>query len=301
VFVFSTGEVLVYQGDDPETAGYFEMVGRYTMAEPLSIRGHAQYGADTIIMTKDDYVSLSTIIQQGRVSDIPQFSRLIHSAIIDRTRTGSDLYGWEAAHFPREGLMIFNVPLSEETFEQHVMNTVTQRWCRFRDINVNCLEVHDERLFGGDVLGNVYALLEGTSDNGQPITFDCLYAFNYLNNPGLQKHVTAAQVLTTHNRPEEIQLSGYADFEVPVLSPIAFPPQLESGVWSINPATPPSLVGSYWDEDYWSAEDTPFTTKGWQNVSAYGYAVALLVRFAKVNETVTWRSTNLRYHSGGAQ
>lgn len=301
VFVFNTGEILVYQGDDPETTGYFEMVGRYFTGEPLSVRGHTNYGADAILMTKDGYVALSTIIQEGRTSDVPQFSRLIHRAITDRTRNGSHLYGWDVELYAREGLFVFNVPLSDQTFEQHVMNTVTQRWCRFKGLEVNCLEVHDEQLFGGDNMGNVYGLLEGTSDNGNPIDFDCLYAFQFLGVPGHYKHLTAAQVFTTHSRPEEIQLSGYADYQVPVLTPIPYPEALDAAIWSVNPPSPASPLGSYWDEEYWSTEGTQYTTKGWQNVSAYGYAVSLLVRFAKVNESVTWRSTNIRYHVAGAQ
>jgi hypothetical protein len=301
VFVFDTGEVLVYQGDDPDTTGYWEQVGRYVTAEPLSIRGVVNYGADAIIMTRDGYVSMASIMQQGRTSDVPAFSRLIHRAVTARTRVAGDLYGWDVELFQRDGLMVFNVPLSDQSFEQHVMNTVTQKWCRFKGYNVNCLEVHNERLFGGANNGEVHALLEGTSDNGRPITFDCLYAFNYFNNPSIQKHVTAAQVLTTHSNPVEIELSAWSDFRIPELNPVDIPEGLSAAIWSIDPASPPSIVGSFWDEEYWSNEGNPSTTKGWQNVSALGFAVALLVRFAKVNESVIWRSTNVRYHEIGAQ
>jgi hypothetical protein len=305
VFVFNTGEILVYQGDDPETAGYWEQTGRYLTAEPLSIRGQAGYGADAILMTKDGYISMSSIIQEGRTSDVPSFSRLIHDAVIKKTRTNSNLFGWDVQLFQREGLMIFNVPLSEETFEQHVVNTVTQRWCRFRDLNVRTVEVHNERLFGGTIDGKVIAMLETTADNGQPITFNCLYAFGYLSDPGYQKHVTAAQILSTHSNPSEITLSAWADYEIPGLPPLNLPGAIGLGVWSVGdpglPPDPPSPLGSFWDEDYWSGEGAPYTSRGWQNVSAMGFAIAILVRFAKVNETVVWRSTQVRFNQLGAQ
>jgi hypothetical protein len=301
VFVFSTGEVIVYQGDDPGGIGFFEFVGRYFMAEPLGIRGRDKYGNDIIVMTKDGYVGLSSIIQQGRTSDVSQFSRLIQNAITTQTAIRGDLYGWDCTLFAKKGLMVFNVPLSDTSFNQHVLNTVTQRWCRFKGFNVNCLEVHNERLFGGTHDGRVLALLEGTSDEGKPIEFTGLYAFNYLGNPGVHKHLTAAQVLTTHSSPEFIELTGYADFDVPVVTPLTLPPASSVGSWSIDPATPPQPVGSFWDDDFWGRGGTPFTYKGWQNVSAFGYSCALLVRFAKLNEGVSWRSTTLRFHSAGAQ
>jgi hypothetical protein len=301
VFVFSTGEILVYQGDDPGGIGFFEQVGRYNTAEPLSIRAKAKYGADIIISTKDGYVGLSSVIQEGRTSDVPQFSRLIHTAIVDQVAQTDFLFGWDTVLFQKRGLMIFNVPVTESTFNQHVLNTVTQRWCRFTGINVNCLTVWDQRLFGGTNDGKVMAMLERASDNAEPISFVCLYAYNYLGDPGRQKHVTAAQVLTTHSAPEYIQLTGFADWDVPNITPVPLPPSDNVGSWSVIPETPPSALGSYWDVDFWGRGGSQLTYKGWQNVSAHGYACSLLVRFAKLNEGVRWRSTTLRYHYTGSE
>jgi hypothetical protein len=317
-FVFSTGELLLYQGDDPETTGYWEMVGRYAMAEPLSPRGVIGFGSDTIIMTRDGYVNLATIIQQGETSDVNQFSHLIYDAVKERTRFNYGLFGWDVELVQKDGLMVFNVPLSEESYEQHVLNTVTMKWCRFTDMNVCCVTTHEDKFYGGGNDGVVYGLLEGVSDLGAPIYYTALYAYNHLGSPGLQKHVTAAQIISTHSQPQFFQLTGQADYDLPVLGTVPVPTGLDIGAWSVNPdgyidpASPPDpdpsewpvpavALGSFWDEDSWAAEGTRVTTKGWQNVSAFGYAVSLLVRFAKYDESVEWRSTNLRYHIAGAQ
>jgi hypothetical protein len=300
VFIFSTGEILIYQGDDPGGVGFFEMVGRYKTAPVLSVRGDDEYGTDVVIMTRAGYVNLSSIVQKGTTSDVPQFSRLINRAIQKETRIRSELFGWDCKLFPRAGIFVFNVPLSETDFNQHIFNTVTERWCRFTNINVNCLAVHNNRMFGGTSDGRVLALFEGTSDEGVPIQFTALYAFNTMGDPGNNTHLCAAQVLTTHSAPDYISLTGYANFAVPVLKELTIPDNEQEGNWSVNPAQPASPIGSYWDEDYWAVGGT-VTTKGWQNCSAYGYSVALLVRFAKVNSSVSWRSTNMRFWNGGAQ
>jgi len=294
VIVFSTGEIIIYQGDDPETIGFFEMVGRYITAEPLSIRGRDKYGSDIIIMTRDGYIALSTIVQQGRISDVPAFSRLITDAIKLRTQDSTRTYGWQATLFAREGLFLFNVPITPVKFEQHVLNTVTQRWCRFTDLDVNCMTVHDKRLYGGTNDGRVIRMMEGTNDEDRPINFTALPAFNYYGESGLHKQVSAAQIISTHSFPEQINLRGYADFNYPY-DPEDFPPPpfdfQNIGTWDI----------SNWDEDYWAQIQTPFTTKGWQNVSAFGYAVSVMVRFSKKNEGVRWRSTGIRFNIAGAQ
>ena len=215
VFVFDTGEVLVYQGDDPETVGYWEQVGRYITSEPMSVRGHSGYGADHILMTKDGYISLASIIQQGRTSDVPAFSRLIHSAVTERTQSRGHLYGWECELYPRRGLFLFNVPLSDDTFEQHVMNTITQKWCRFKGLHFNTMEVHNERLYGGGQDGVVYAMLEVTTDNGQPIQVAGMPAFNDHGDNGNQKHLTAANFISTYQVPNLVEIDGYSDFDLP--------------------------------------------------------------------------------------
>ena len=301
VFVFSTGEMLVYQGDDPESAGFFEQIGRYQTAEPMGIRGFCNYGSDAIIMTRDGYVALSTIVQQGRLSDVPAFSRMIHNAVDSVTSQNAPTFGWDVVNFQREGLMLFNVPIDGITYQQHVYNTITGKWCRFKGWNFPCMTVSRERLYAGTLDGKVVTLLESASDRGEPIQFTCLYAFNYFGDAGVRKHVTAAQILSTQTRPGLIQLTGYADYEVPEIVPIFIPPSYVASSWSINPPSPPNIEGSYWDQDYWSSEGTYLTTKGWQNVSAYGYSCALLVRMAKVNESIIWRSTGIRFHMCGSQ
>jgi hypothetical protein len=304
VFIMSTGEILIYQGDDPQSTGFFEMVGRFKTAEPLSIRGNGKFGSDTIIMTKDGYVALSTIVQQGRVSDVPAFSVLIHREIDRVTRIGHKFYGWDCELFSDQSLFVFNVPLSQggTQFHQHVLNTVTLKWCKFENVNMNCMTIHNDRLLGGDSSGRVIAVMEGFSDMGEPIEFLGLPAFNYLDDAGNHKLISACQVITTHRNPELIELTGFSDFNFFTPTTVLSPSLMETAVWSINPAIPAVTLGSYWDEDFWGvSDDAPFTSKGWQNVTAFGYAVSVMVRFKKINSGVIWRSTGIRFNRAGAQ
>lgn len=61
-FIFSTGEVLIYQGDDPATASSWALVGKYLIPIPLGIRANIRIGADAIVMTRRGYVSLNAIM-----------------------------------------------------------------------------------------------------------------------------------------------------------------------------------------------------------------------------------------------
>lgn len=156
-------------------------------------------------------------------------------------------------------------------------------------------------MFGGTEDGYVISLLEGDSDLGEAITFTALPAFNYLGNPGTNKHITAAQVITTHSTPSEINLSAHADFNWISPETLFLPTLKTSATWSESPAVPAQASGSLWDTDYWGLSENQSTTKGWQNVSGYGYAVTVMVRFRKINEGLVWRSTGIRYNYAGSQ
>ena len=277
------------------------MVGRYVTAEPLSIRSKAKYGSDIIIMTKDGYVALSTIVQQGRISDVAAFSRAINRAIKERTDRSYMSFGWEAILYAKESLFLFNVPISQFEYEQHVMNTVTKRWCRFTAINVSCMGIFGDRLFGGMRDGTVVGLMEGTNDLGEQINHIALPAFNYFGESGYNKTITAAQIISTHQKPSLINLRGYSDFNYPNnMDELKTLPPSTLATWSTNPTNPPT-AGSYWNEDFWSIGETQFSTRGWQNVCGFGYAVSVMVRFATIDLGVRWRSTGIRFNMDGSQ
>jgi hypothetical protein len=164
------------------------------------------------------------------------------------------------------------------------------------------MSVNDDVLYGGSQDGKVHALLEVTSDEGQPIQYAGMPAFNYFGENGRQKHLTAVNFQSTYQFPQFVTIDGYSDFDLPAsVGEIDIPAIYAPSSWSVDPAVPPSIIGSFWDEDYWSGESTPYTTKGWQNVSAFGFAVTVLIRFAEGSDTPVWRSTGLRLHTTGAQ
>jgi hypothetical protein len=177
------------------------------------------------------------------------------------------------------------------------------RWCRFTGININCLITHTESLFGGAQDGTVHILLETTSDNGASIQFTGMPAFNYFDNPGIHKHLVATNFISTYQQPGSVVITGYADFDVPGVIPPVNPPAVTiPSTWAINPPTPPSVEGSFWDTDFWSSGTPSFGTyQGWQNVSAFGYAVTVLIRFSQGSDIVGWRSTALRFYEAGSQ
>lgn len=101
VFVFSTGEVLVYQGDDPANAAAWSLIGRFQIGEPVSIRAHAKVGGTEIIGTTDGYVDLSVALRDGRYSEKSAYSSKIIRASKDAVSAYRGQFGWEMLLYPR--------------------------------------------------------------------------------------------------------------------------------------------------------------------------------------------------------
>ena len=291
--VTDLGELILYQGDDPGNLGFWEQVGRFEIPDPLSIRGQMKYGSDVIIMTKSGYINLSTVLREDQVSDYPAFSRKIARLVFDVGYLYANNYGHECL-LSEGGFLLFNVPVSSTQSIQYVMNSSTGAWSSFSEWNTITFALFNDVIYRGDVDGFVRKV-GGNNDCGEPIKMTALPAYNYFQDPGQQKHITAAQILSTHPDPKLIGLTGFSDFTIPELS---------------NTTTPPgdTSEGTLWDTELWDTFQwnktggvTSKTTKGWQNVSAFGYAVTVAVTMSISTQTVIWRQTGIRYRPAGAQ
>ena len=291
VVVFDTGELLLYQGYDPGNADTFAQVGRFQIPAPLSVRGHMKYGSDVIIMTQTGYVNLTTVLREDQVSDYPAFSRKISQLVREVGLKYASQYGHECLQ-TNDGLLIFNVPIGNERSYQYAMNAATGAWTRFTDVPAVTWEQFEQEVYFGAYDGIVYKQF-GFSDEGSDIRLSAMPAYQYLNDQGQQKQLTAAQILSTHPDPKLIDIRGYQDFVVPLLQNTTTSPGTGSGIqWDAE----------LWDTEYWSLSSgsTLPTTKGWKNVHAFGYAVTCAVMMSTKYQEIIWRQSGLRYRNAGA-
>jgi hypothetical protein len=183
-FVMTTGEVLIYDGDDPGSS--FALQGKFQIPAPVSIRGVAQFGGDFRVITEHDFSSILGII--GGNGSVIQPSKLT-GAVKEAVRTNGTKYGWEALVYPRENMLIMNVPITENSeYHQYVQNTVTGASCRFKGINARTLAVLNNKLYFGE-LGRIMQADDGFSDEGANISCVGQQAFNAFGSPN-DKQVT---------------------------------------------------------------------------------------------------------------
>jgi hypothetical protein len=289
VFVFSTGEVLVYQGDDPEDILAWSQQGRFRIGEPLGRRSFAQVGGDNIILTRDGWLNLSAALQEGRYSEGSAYSvKIINAAKRAASAYGSN-DGWEAVLYPRGSLFLINVPIGSGIFHQHVRNTNTGAWTKFTGWDAEAFGVWNDNLYFGDAAGRILQADVGTSDNGDFIDFEAVPAFQHPTGRSSRVQATAAEVVTNFVFPADITLEGLADYDNPTLPAVVSPDEGPVSEWD----------QADWDDSAWASDETK-TTRGWQTIMANGYAVTFNMRFRSRAQQVFWYSSNMLVKAGGS-
>lgn len=177
-FVMSTGQVLIYNGDDPNTAADWQLEGIYKIPTPISVRSVIKWKGDLKILTKADQISLLEVIGSGGLNVRPS---KLSGAIKEAVQLHGGNYGFEAKVFPSEDMLIFNIPISTNNeYEQYVINTVTGAACRFIGINARTFATIDDELYIGE---NAKIMrYEGFDDAGADICVTGQGAFTDFND-----------------------------------------------------------------------------------------------------------------------
>lgn len=287
VIVLDTGECFMYQGSDPSDANDWAIVGRYKIAEPVNIRGHAALAGDEVILTRGGWQNWSNIFQLGELTDQIGVGRIISreaKAVANQYKNNND---WQCYFSPSTNFLIVNVPISSTTKDQHVMNTNTSAWCKFTQLAANCwIEYQGKLLFGGN--DAIYQAEAGTSDNGTDINFDCIPAWDYLSIGGRKKQLTAIRLTTNYTSLFRIGMSAKADFVEPKKPSVSGSASSTGGEWD----------DGEWDSALWGTSDG-ITTSGWRNISTMGYAIGYRVLGQISQQTFKWYSTDLMFKTGG--
>jgi hypothetical protein len=191
VFIFNTGEVAIYQGSNPGDSTDWALVGVYRIGRPLGRRCAERIAGDLMVLTEEDYVSLSQAVR----GQVPQ------SKISGASRAAASTYkgniGWQPVHYPEGQILIVNVPTGASTSIQHAMNTKTGAWTRYEDITSFCWCRYNSNLYFGGAGGVVYQGETGTSDAGTAINAEFTSAAAALGIPGNKVFKTVRPIIKT--------------------------------------------------------------------------------------------------------
>lgn len=293
-FITDKGEVLIYQGTDPASADTWALVGVFRIGAPIGNRPIMNNGADLIVITEDGYVPLSKVLPVDRVgAERLAISDKIGPAVSEANRRYSGNFGWEAILYPKGHYALFNVPTREGlAAEQHIVNTITGAWCRFKNINAVCWALFNKALYYGAPGG--FVVLADTTDYRDDtlasvqafavIQGDLMPAYNYFGGMDQQKQFTMARPVVNSNGNPMISVALNVDFERKTPTPVD----------SV------AITGTPWGSPWGSPWSSVLKIiKNWITVSGIGYCGALHMRTRTSGISISVNSIDYAFKRGG--
>lgn len=279
VIATSEGELLMFKGTDPGSAGSWALVGVFNLGPPLGDNCFVKYGSDLIYLSTNGIFSLTKSLVSGALSSRVPFSDKCFGAFSVASASGKDLYGWMGTVIRSASALLLNVPDVTGASVQFVMNTQTGAWCRFTGWTANCLASLEDQLYLADAT-KVYKGLTGSTDFGNNIQADSAMAYNYFGTKSRKKKVKQVRPLFLASAGVSAAVAIATDFE-------------DTQAYGGTPSAPAS--GALWDSGVWDTAvwgGSTAMTKNWIHTpSKVGYCHSLKIRVSSRAGIVSWMET----------
>jgi hypothetical protein len=289
VFVTSMGEVIVYNGTNPDNADTWQLKGVWQLGQTFSRRCFFKWSGDLLLLTQDGLVPLASALQSSRLDPRINLTDKIYFPISQAASLYFAEFGWQINYFAGENMLILNIPIPTG-IEQYVMHTITKSWARFTNIQGYCWEVSgdaDMHFGGKGFVGTFYSAL---SDDGNNISATAQQAYSYFDSAGQLKRFTLVRPILQSTGGVPAVLCGLSvDFDTQSqLGQVSFNPTTQSeGIWDT----------AKWDNNVWSGG--LITTKIWQGVTGLGFSGSVNLNAVSRNIELHWASTDYVMERGG--
>jgi hypothetical protein len=165
------GDVVLYQGDDPEIIGQgvnpWATRGTWFIGElPTSRRVVGEYGPDLYLLSTYGISSLADLLRgvpPGQQSPSQRVNRFLRADV----ERGKDRYEWQLVVHPGDGFMQVITPKPTQTpYLQYTMNLQTLAWGFWQDVPIICAASWNGQYYMGGLDGRMY-INDGGRDNEQ--------------------------------------------------------------------------------------------------------------------------------------
>lgn len=290
-FILNTGEVIVYQGYDPDDVTLWQKVGSYITGRPIGNNCVVKFGGDIILISEMGLIPLEKVFSGE--AEYSESQSPISSKLGDALRSYlpyADTHGWQAQLHGAGDMLLFNVPADTSTqlYHQFVMNTITRAWCRFRGLDGLCWEVINRELYFGGYDGSIYKYLDtGIESSDEVIQADAKQAFSYFGESRLKHfHSSRLQLQFSGQPPMIVGFNvDYKDNSELFTSTLSGPD--DEGSWDT----------STWDDTSWALDLE--TQTFWQEINRMGFSGSHWLRTSITGARLRWFATETIYSLGG--
>jgi hypothetical protein len=293
-FIMSSGDCLIYYGNDPSNVNNWQLIGIYRISPPVSARAVCNYGAEAFLTTNDDHVPLQQQLVALKNGALPPRSK-VSSAVQAAVSANATGFGWQALYYPQGRRLIFNIPNANGTFSQHVQNTeitytdtvtgaTASPWCRFNNMQAQTWGLYKNNLYFGTAGGIIYRADIGTLDNLGPVAANGQQAWNTFGDPSRKRITAVRPVVQSPNAPYTLTL-GFDYGALNISTPSTATPGVGSP-WNTSP----------WNTSPWSTTNT--VSNLWHAGGGTGVAVSVAVNVSSTLGAPLWLRTDFKHEKG---
>jgi hypothetical protein len=307
------GDILVYQGVDPESIATFSLVGSWYIGElPESRRIGLSVGGELYVLSTAGIVNLRDLLKGEELtgttlsgSPAARLSRLLRPLLSEF----KDSHVWAMEVYPAEDFLQIVIPYSvQRDALQFNQNLDTKAWGSWTGVPINCSTSWNGRYMIGDINGRIWehtGVLDGvelpTRVNaflGEPVSFRVLTSFQPPGGASSLNHiVTLIRAVGLTGGNINLNLAAAYDYAIP--DGFSSPPVVQrsnTALWGLSDVPPPDPEYAIWDNSEWPGElRAGNIIKGTGNI---GRMVGIAMT-GSASERITFAGWDVSYIQGG--
>ena len=187
--VMSTGEMLLYQGENPAHSTW-ALVGRYILPTPAGHRGFFYLGDSLCAICRGAIIPIRELMAGNQSSGLyPSISENIDSELTEDFDQSNFRQWFQGIVYPKGNYLLISIRASSSTGHQWVMNLSTRAWTKFKYADALSWALWSDRLYFGTNSGRIMKADEDNFDEnpaseGAGLTRSIIVrpAYNYLGN-----------------------------------------------------------------------------------------------------------------------
>jgi hypothetical protein len=295
--ISSGGDMLIYKGEDPATAGSFRQVGSWYIGKTTQGRRQGDdFGGDLLVLSTYGLLQVSKMIAGAPAQDSTvQLTYKINPRINNMLERGNTKYGWQIKLAPKDQLIFLITPKEAAyPFTQFVFSTATRAWAQFSGVPMMCAENYQDKFMFGSNDNRVFVydglldnlLLADAGASSKTVQWEMLTGFQTYGMPANFKRAHFLRPRFIGAETPVYNIAARFDFDLSFL-PMPYPTaSTDFGRWDQG----------FWDAVKWAGETitTQYPTGG----AGMGQHIAIAMRGQSAGNTI-YLGCDLMLDSGG--
>ena len=287
IAVSSQGDVVIYKGIDPDSAGDWAIQGVWHVGPlPSGRRAVFNTGADVHILSQFGVTAVSSLLSSGELGmmETRRVTYLIAPLVARLMRQYSDLPGWQVRTLAKEELLIIGIPRQAQEHGGHyfALKYPSGGWSVIDSVPYASFCNVDAAVFAGTNDGRVVRAFDGPLDNvryddpksGVPIQCQVTPAYQPLGAPARQKRIVLMRPTFIATLTPTLRVQVMTDYGPPRPALVPTLPDLQQSRWNED----------LWNEARWSGVQEPI--KKWVGVQGVGFAATAQLDYKCGGDTV---------------